>query len=94
MKQGVKTNLVDAAMKDSGISGLLYGARTLRKVFERLYQDALDRMIRSENRVSKYIKTQQQDLLSVLHTVGIGTLRLPQILEFIQTSTTIEYCQG
>jgi len=69
-KAGVKSNLIDAALKDSGITNLLFGAKSIRKVYERLYQDALDRMIRQENRAGKHWSGQQRSLMSVLHTSG------------------------
>lgn len=63
VKKGIKTNEVDAAMKDSGITNLLYGWRSLGKVYDRLYQDWLDRMIRQEDRWSKFIKSKQEELM-------------------------------
>lgn len=36
-------------------------------MYERLYQDALDRLIRKENRNNKYQVAQQTELMSVLH---------------------------
>ncbi len=80
-KHGVKSNVVDAAMQDSGITNLLFGARSIRKVYERLYRDALDRLIRRENRTTKQWSNQQTELMNVLHLSYGGEEELPDHMQ-------------